>query len=77
MTLNQRADLALKYQAMGIPNSLVWHTAGLDPIQVENKRAEEKDSTDPYPKVPGKKPTKVSITPGNAPKGESATSISE
>jgi len=77
MTLNQRADLALKYQAMGIPNSLVWHTAGLDPIQVENKRDEEKDSTDPYPKVPGKKPTKVSITPGNAPKGESATSISE
>ena len=61
---------------MGVPNPMVWQTAGLDPIAVETKREEEKDKGNPYPDDPGGiSGRKVSITPNNAPKGESATNI--
>lgn len=73
---NQRADLALKYQALGVPRETIWDTAGLDPAQVLEQLAAERNSNDPYPDPhePGAAP-RVSVTPGNAPKGESATSV--
>ncbi|MGI9278182.1 MAG: hypothetical protein ACR2PX_00915 [Endozoicomonas sp.] len=78
-TKNQRADRALKLQALGIPQELVWEEAGQDVSRVKAKRDEEANSNDPYPTFEeegsNKKP-KVSVTPSNAPKGESATSIS-
>lgn len=87
-TPNQRADLALKYQALMVPAELCWQTAGLDPADVL-KHIENTDARlNPYPMgappigAPGaKKPNgaggapRVSITPGNARKGESGTSI--
>lgn len=75
-TPNQRADLALKHQALGIPNEMVWDTAGVNPSEVLAQRRAEADSNDPYPEssAHGNNPN-VRITPGNAPKGESATSI--
>ena len=78
---NQRADLALKYQALGMPRKLAWEAAGVDTQRAEAMREEEANSNDPYPdhyeleKEEDGKP-KVSITPNNQPKGESATSIS-
>ena len=80
-TPNQVADLALKYFAMNLPDDMVYADMGLDPDYVREKKLEQIARNDPYPSasaglqdsgVPG---TKVSITPGNAPKGESATSI--
>ncbi|EGQ9843746.1 hypothetical protein FYU92_06610 [Vibrio cholerae] len=78
---NQRADLALKYQALGMPRKLAWEAAGVDTQRAEAMREEEANSNDPYPEhneleeeEDGK--PKVSITPNNQPKGESATSIS-
>lgn len=81
-TPNQRADLGLKHQAMGAPQSMVWNVAGIDPIEAKNKIEDEGGLNDPYPEnvdtnnssTPGKK-TNVSITPNNAPKGESATNV--
>jgi hypothetical protein len=78
-TPNQRADLALKYQAMGVPREIVWKSAGLNPAEVRAQREAELDEDDPYPDPFGPNPQpgpRVSITPGNRPKGESATSIS-
>ena len=81
-TRNQRADYALKLQAMNVPTEMVWSEAGLDPTQVKAKYKDQQNSNDPYPDfnkddVDPEGPTpKVSITPGNSPKGESGTSIS-
>ncbi|UUZ68098.1 hypothetical protein LP416_27925 [Polaromonas sp. P2-4] len=81
-TPNQVADLALKYISMGLPDDMVYADMGLDPDYVRQKKKEQAERNDPYPPAGGKvrpddKPlAKVSITPGNAPKGESATSIS-
>ena len=78
---NQRADLALKYQALGMPRKLAWEAAGVDVQRAEAMREEEANSNDPYPEhdefadETSSNP-KVSITPNNQPKGESATSIS-
>lgn len=83
-TPNQRADLSLKYQALGVPHELVWRTAGLDPVEVKRQRIAEAKERDPYPDdldlnddedVPSGRP-RVSITPGNGRKGDSATTIS-
>ena len=77
-TPNQRADLALKHQAMRVPHSMVLETAGVDPIEAKTKM-EDEDEFNPYP--PGQDDThpkngpNVSITPNNQPKQESATSI--
>ncbi len=74
MTDNQRADLALKYQALGAGSRIAWKTAGLDPTEVIEAKRIEQASNDPYPEE-GAGGQRVSITPGNRPKGESATSI--
>jgi len=80
-TLNQRADRALKYQALGVPHDMVWEAAGLDPAAVRRQRDAEQDDLDPFPDndpgrpAPGTRP-RVSITPGNERKGDSGTSIS-
>jgi hypothetical protein len=77
-TPNQIADLALKYIALGLPPDMVYADMGLDPDYVREKQKEQSARTDPYP-VPGSQGQPggtVSVTPGNAKKGESATSIS-
>lgn len=80
-TPNQRADLALKHQALGVPQDLVYRTAGLDPAEVQRHREAQEERGDPYPQ-PGKigQPgaggrNVVKITPGNARKGESGTAV--
>lgn len=80
-TPNQVADLALKYIAAGLPDDMVYADMGLDPDYVRRKKEEQVARNDPYPPAGGgagggKPGTKVNVTPGNAPKGESATSIS-
>jgi hypothetical protein len=84
-TPNQVADLALKYVALGLPDDMIFSDMGLDPDYVRQKRIEQAERKDPYPPnrmvdtgVPGSAvtPAKVSITPGNARKGESGTAIS-
>lgn len=88
-TPNQRADLALKIQALGASRETVFETAGLNAHAEAEARKREAAELDPYPedvdevdgngdpvveRQPGNSP-RVKITPGNAPKGESATSI--
>lgn len=81
-TPNQVADLALKYISMGLPDDMVYADMGLDPDYVRQKKTEQAERNDPYPPAggalgpDGKPLAKISVTPGNAPKGESATSIS-
>lgn len=75
---NQRADLALKYQALTVPDQIVIETLGLDYSQVIALRDKERKERDPYPPHEEDIDTpdhNISITPGNAPKQESATSI--
>ncbi len=79
-TGNQVADLMLKNIAAGLPTDLVYAEAGYDPEQVQAIREAQARRGDPYPQPDaiGAKPVvppRVSVTPGNAPKGESATSI--
>lgn len=85
-TFNQAADLALKYIALGLPHRLVWMELGYDPDEIEAMLEEQRKRVDPYPmpNAAGRNPVtlpgrggvpNVSVTPGNAPKGESATSI--
>lgn len=83
-TPNQVADLALKYMALGLPWEMIWTDMGLDPDHVRAKLEEQAKRKDPYPLpsavdggVPGGAPNVVSITPGNARKGESGTAISQ
>lgn len=79
-TPNQSADRALKYQALGVPSPMLWDVAGLDPSAVQAMVDEQRQAADPYPNPaaiaapPPGRPT-VSVVQGNAPKGESATSI--
>ncbi len=80
-TPNQVADLALKYMALGLPDDMVFADMGLDPDYVRRKREEQAKRKDPYPPAGGgaggdQPGSKVNVTPGNAPKGESATTIS-
>ena len=80
-TPNQVADLALKYVALGLPDDMVFADMGLDPEYVRAKRIEQAQRNDPYPPRPNVSDTgapgaNVSITPGNARKGESGTTIS-
>lgn len=73
-TLNQRTDRALKQRALGASRYTALTTAGLDPEAEEDLLADEKEINDPYPM--NVNPPKVSVTPNNARKNESATSIS-
>lgn len=86
-TRNQRADLGLKYLAAGSSQHTVFETMGLDPERERKRREVEAEAGNPYPGEPGDddddmpaKPraagNNVSITPGNARKGESATDVS-
>lgn len=82
-TPNQVADLALKYMSLGLPDDMVFADMGLDPDYVRAKRIEQAERNDPYPPAAqgagrgqGGMP-RVSVTPGNAPKGESATAVSQ
>lgn len=82
-TPNQVADLGLKLMALGMPPPLVWAELGYDPAQVLKAVEAWGKRSDPYPggtRPPGAPnaggAARVSITPGNAPKGESATATS-
>ena len=78
-TPNQAADRALKLKALGASTTTAWQTALLDPDDELDRLSIEKSSRDPYPRpdqiTPAGGSGRVTITPGNARKGESATSI--
>ncbi|MBZ0104659.1 MAG: hypothetical protein K8H84_03420 [Sulfuricella denitrificans] len=85
-TPNQTTDRMLKWKAMGVPRGMVWEELGFNADDVEARRDWESKNYDPYPDAGkigmgsiiapgGKSAPNVSVTPGNAPKGESATSI--
>jgi len=81
-TANQAADLGLKWQALGIPQDMIYRRLGKDPDKVRAMQKQQAKRGSPYPEggnglkpQQGHKPPRVSITPGNAPKGESATAI--
>lgn len=80
-TPNATADRALKWKALGLPYGMVWEEMGLDPGYVRERVDWEREHWQPYPDpaeagagAPGGQ--KIKITPGNQPKGESATSVS-
>lgn len=89
-TPNQRADLALKHQALGVSQETAWESAGIDVAAARAALDKQRRESDPYPEEgldtpprPGETPLpaargapRVSVTPGNRPKGESATTIS-
>lgn len=87
-TPNQVADLALKLSALGFPPPLVWEEMGYDPALILRAVEAWGERSEPYPAGPGAPPgaapaaapvapaPRVSVTPGNAPRGASATSIS-
>jgi hypothetical protein len=81
-TPNQTTDRALKYAALGMPRGLIWEEMGYNPQDIRARLDQEAKDGNPYPDpaaiggapgAPGSKPP-IKITPGNAPKGESATS---
>lgn len=79
-TRNQQADLMLKWQALGIPQSMIYEEMGKNAADVWGRRDAEAKRYKPYPEGEDslrdrKPPPTVKITPGNAPKGESATSV--
>lgn len=76
-TPNQVADLALKLSALGMPPPLVFEEMGYDPARILKAMEAWAKEHDPYPGEPTQPgaPTQVKVTPGNARKGESATSI--
>ena len=86
-TANQVADLALKYMALGLPDEHIYREMGLDPQKIREMKIAQATSNDPYPnplKVgPDGVPVlqgggqKVSVTPGNARKGESGTAVGQ
>ena len=74
-TPNQTVDRSLKLKALGLPQGMIWEELGKNADDVEKRRNWEAKNYDPYPDPGGIKTPRVSITPGNAQKGESATSI--
>jgi hypothetical protein len=75
-TPNQAADRALKVKAIGGSNQTAWEIAGLDPTTEISRIKTEIESSDPYPSPNEISSQSVNITEGNAPKKESATSVS-
>lgn len=78
-SLTQTTDRGLKLKALGLPESLVWEEIGFDPVSVAARRQWEHDTKyNPYPPddLSAEPPPVVKITPSNARKGNSATSIS-
>jgi hypothetical protein len=87
-TANQLADLGLKYMALRLPDEYIHRTLGLDPQKIREMKIAQAKSNDPYPNplkvgpdgvpiVQGGGGNKVSVTPGNAPKGESSTAVNQ
>jgi hypothetical protein len=75
-TATQTTDRGLKLKALGLPQGMVWEELGYDPAYVEQRRKWEAKNYDPYPDAAGgANPPRMSITPGNGRKGESATDI--
>jgi len=76
-TPNQTSDRALKLQALGLPQGMVWEELGYDPSYVRKRKDWEAKNYDPYPEPDkiGAAGARVSITPGNGRKGDSGTSI--
>ncbi|TMW77969.1 hypothetical protein FG147_02425 [Thauera sp. UPWRP] len=79
-TPNQTTDRMLKWSALGLPKGMVFEEMGFNAQAVKQRLKDEADDADPYPgpaggtAPPGTVPS-VKVTPGNAPKGESATSV--
>jgi hypothetical protein len=83
---NQVADLALKWMALGLPDEWIQSEMGLDPQKIRAMKLKQAQSTDPYPNPlrigadgqpqGGGNTSNVSVTPGNARKGESGTQVS-
>ena len=76
-TNNQRADRALKLQALGASRHTVYSVAGLNPHAEELMLKDEANDPYPLPDLPkaGSGSSNVTITANNAPKGESSTHI--
>jgi hypothetical protein len=86
-TPNQRADMGLKLQALGLPRDIVWDAAGVDLAAAKRAREQQEKEEGPFPdddgleaepgdgQPPGPAKPRVAVTPSNAPKGESATTI--
>lgn len=83
-TPNQRADLALKYQALGMSRETVIEATGIDGGTEAARAERQAKNRNPYPAdgletppLPGEVPrvARVSVTPGNARKGESAVDV--
>lgn len=81
-TPQQTVDRCLKLQVLGIPPAMVWEELGYNPLYVAERRAQAEKDADLYPggvggdRPPGTASPKVSVTPGNGRKGESATDVS-
>jgi hypothetical protein len=78
-SMTQTTDRGLKLKALGLPESLIWEEIGFDPVTVAARRQWEYDTKyNPYPPedTRAEPPPVVKITPGNARKGNSGTSIS-
>ena len=78
-TPNQTTDRALKYAALGMPRGLIYEEMGYNPQDIRAQLDQEAKDGNPYPDpsaigAPGRPAPNVKVTPGNAPKGESATS---
>ncbi len=79
-TLQQTTDRALKMHVLGIPYGMLWEELGYNPQYVLERRAAEAKSKEAYPQPGGDvqegvdKPN-ITVTPGNARKGESATDV--
>jgi len=86
-TNNQVADYALKLWALQFPEDVVYSEMGYDPDTIRQMKLKQANRDDPYPNplkvgpdglpLSGTSGTNVSVTPSNAPKGESATSVSQ
>ena len=78
-TPNQTTDRALKWSALGMPKGLIFEELGFNADEIRERLAEEAKAGNPYPNPnaigPAPVTPDVKITPGNAPKGESATSV--
>ncbi len=80
-TPNQLTDRMLKWQAMGMPQDMIDEEMGYNPQDVQMRRDRQAKRNNPYPDpskvgAAGTASPTVKITPGNAPKGESATNVS-
>lgn len=85
-TPNQVADLALKYMALQLPDELIYEEMGFDVDVVREMKRAQGLRNEPYPNslkvgpdglpITPESGTRVSVTPGNARKGESGISVS-